>query len=234
MTRLEAQGRAAYEETIKVQILTAVCSCIALAFTATAAEDAPPPPSPEIVVPVRVHLMRSTTDASMNTSLTERDVARIFEKVNRVWGQAGIRLEIESVVETRAAPLPPPEQPMPEHVRMKAAIPKEQLSATAVDICYVKEIRPNGFYYGEFIVVKDTARLREVPAGLDEPLPRVTSHELGHAFGLSHRQAITNLMASGTTGFSLNALEIAAAREGAAQPSSTPAPPAPCISGSPR
>ncbi|MEI7821499.1 MAG: matrixin family metalloprotease, partial [Verrucomicrobiota bacterium] len=51
----------------------------------------------------------------------------------------------------------------------------------------------------------------------DEPLPRVTSHEIGHALSLSHRQDRTNLMASGTTGFSLNDTEVKAAREIAAK-----------------
>ena len=38
-------------------------------------------------------------------------------------------------------------------------------------------------------------------------------HELGHAFGLPHRQDTTNLMASGTTGIWLNADEIRQVRE---------------------
>jgi hypothetical protein len=40
----------------------------------------------------------------------------------------------------------------------------------------------------------------------------VTSHELGHVLGLVHRQETTNLIASGTAGFSLNDTEIATAR----------------------
>jgi len=71
----------------------------------------------------------------------------------------------------------------------------------------------NGIYLGEAIFVKDTASLRAVSGGIDEPLPRVTSHELGHAFGLPHRQDTTNLMASGTTGIWLNDEEIQRVRE---------------------
>ncbi len=56
-----------------------------------------------------------------------------------------------------------------------------------------------------------------VPRRGSGPLPRVTSHEIGHALSLNHRQDRTNLMASGTTGFSLNEAEIKAAREMAAK-----------------
>ena len=71
----------------------------------------------------------------------------------------------------------------------------------------------NGVYLGAAIFVKDTASLRDVEGGIDEPLPRVTSHELGHAFGLPHRQDTTNLMASGTTGIWLNDEEVRHVRE---------------------
>ena len=73
------------------------------------------------------------------------------------------------------------------------------------------------FHAPETIVVKDTASLRKVEGGIDEPIPRVTSHELGHAFSLGHRQDNFNLMASGTTGTTLNAAEISQARESAVQ-----------------
>ena len=168
---------------------------------------------PVITLTVRVHLVQSETVPAMQTTLVDADIRRIFGKVNTIWAQAGIRLEIESVGPTRALELTPEMRLKPEMERVKSMIPKDRLSADAIDVCYVKEVRPNGFYYGEPIVVKDTASLKEVPGGLDEPLPRVTAHEIGHALGLRHRQDTTNLMASGTTGFSLNEAEIATARE---------------------
>lgn len=167
---------------------------------------------PVLTIPLRVHLVQSETNPDMCTTLVEADVRRILGKVNKVWSQAGIQFEIESIGPTQAQPLPADVRLKTEHDRVHAMIPKERLSPAAIDVCYVKKVQPNGFYYGEPVVVKDTASLREVPEGLDEPLPRVTAHELGHALGLKHRQDTVNLMASGTAGFSLNDDEIRIAR----------------------
>jgi hypothetical protein len=164
-----------------------------------------------IVVLVRVHLVRSEQEARLQTTLTDADVQRIFGKVNKVWSQAGIRFELESVGDTRAlAGVSPSDGDQERWV--VAALPKERLLQHGINVCYVKELRPNGIWTSGLVLVKDTARLREVTGGLDEPLPRVTSHELGHALGLVHRQEVTNLMASGTTGFSLNDEEVQTAR----------------------
>jgi len=89
---------------------------------------------------------------------------------------------------------------------------KERLLKNELNIFYVKELTPSGYYSNDLIFVKGTAKLSEAPGGVDEPLQRVTSHELGHALGLPHRQDVANLMASGKTGFLLNAMEIETAR----------------------
>jgi Matrixin len=191
---------------------TALCVASAAASFSPLHADEAEVKLPVITLAVRVHLVQSDTMPAMHTTLTEPDIRRIIGKVNKVWAQAGIQFEIESIGPTTAIPLKPGMEAKPEFDRVHAMIPRERLSATALDVCYVKEVKPNGFYYGEPVVVKDTASLRQVPGGLDEPLPRVTSHEIGHALGLPHRQDTTNLMASGTTGFSLNDAEIAIAR----------------------
>jgi hypothetical protein len=164
-----------------------------------------------ITVPVRVHLVESVHDSRLNTTLTEADVQRVFGKVNKVWSQAGIVFEIESICVTHALDIEPPDEDGREFW-VVAMLPKDRLLKNGLNVFYVKEIGPNGIWTNGLIVVKDTARLREVVGGIDEPLPRVTSHELGHALGLPHRQDVTNLMASGTTGFTLNEEEIQTAR----------------------
>ena len=186
--------------------------CFLGIFANAAADETLRASLPIITLLVRVHLVQSETMPEMHTTLVEADIRRIFVKVNAVWAQAGIHFEIESIVATQAV-LPVVEgRGKPEFALVRASLPKERLGQTSLDICYVKQIVPNGFFYEELIVVKDTALLKEVSGGLDEPLPRVTSHEIGHALGLPHRQEVTNLMASGTTGFSLNEGEIALAR----------------------
>ena len=160
--------------------------CFLGIFANAAADETLRASLPIITLLVRVHLVQSETMPEMHTTLVEADIRRIFVKVNAVWAQAGIHFEIESIVATQSV-LPVVEgRGKPEFALVRASLPKERLGQTSLDICYVKQIVPNGFFYEELIVVKDTASLKEVSGGLDEPLPRVTSHEIGHALGLKH------------------------------------------------
>ena len=98
----------------------------------------------------------------------------------------------------------------------RALIPARTREFPGFRVYYIHQFDVNGIYYGRReAMVKETARLRQVPGGIDEPLPRVTSHELGHGLTLPHRQDNTNLMASGTSGTTFNEAEVAQARKAA-------------------
>jgi len=164
-----------------------------------------------LIVPVRVHLLQCKEADALHCVLKEADVRRVFGKANRIWNKAGIALSLESIVTEDAV--------VPEgfdEARLetfKGTRPPKGLESGRIHVFYVHRLPTNGVFMGrDAIFVKDTAALREVKGGVDEPLPRVTSHEIGHALGLPHRQNTINLMASGTTGWSVSDEEIETVR----------------------
>ncbi len=170
-----------------------------------------------LVVPVRVHLARTATGTAVGTTLTAKDIQRIFGKVNRVWSAAGVAFWIESIVEETPALLPQDASAaLPVGPNLLALRQPLNLADGMIHVYYVGRLVPNGVFMArDGIFVMQGARLREAEGGLDEPLPRVTSHELGHALSLPHRQHNTNLMASGTTGTLLNSAEVSQVRDAA-------------------
>ncbi len=166
------------------------------------------------IIPVRVHLLRSKTEDALNCRLEEKDVQRVFEKISRIWNKAGLAPRIESVVSEDAVVPEGFQGAAAEFDQFKAARPAKGRDAGMIHVYYVHLLSTNGVFMArDAIFVKDTAALRAVKGGVDEPLPRVTSHEIGHAMGLPHRQDTINLMASGTTGWSVNDAEIARVRD---------------------
>lgn len=170
-----------------------------------------------LLVPVRVHLLSAKDSPAIQTTLTEKDISRIWKKVNGVWSQAGLHYYLESLVREEANH--PETHPQPEDQAdgktLLSLRPAASRATNVFHVYYLKNMEVNGIYFLQGIFVKNTASLRRVEGGIDEPLPRVTSHELGHAFTLPHRQNNTNLMASGTTGTWLNEEEIDQARKAA-------------------
>jgi hypothetical protein len=168
-----------------------------------------------LLVPLAVHFLAASNSPSIQTTLTDKDIERILGKMNRVWGQAGVHFYLQSLrrEETKESEKWAGPDRHPDGADLLNLRPREFISTNAFNIYYIKKMSVNGIYFPEGIFVKDSASLRPVEGGIDEPLPRVSSHELGHALGLSHRQNTTNLMASGTTGTWLNTEEIHEARE---------------------
>ena len=175
----------------------------------------PPAYDEFLVIPLRVHVLSATDLPEVDCLLSDADVRRIVGKVNGIWHKAGIHWGLET----------PVREPAARQARFRLArdlvgkddlrlfpllLPEASRDFDGLHVYYLHAFPVNGVYMGDdYAIVQETARLREVEGGIDEPIPRVTAHELGHALGLPHRQARTNLLASGTTGTGLNAEEVA-------------------------
>ncbi len=171
-----------------------------------------------LVAPLRVHRLVTPGELNLSTTLEEKDLRRTLDQVNRIWGHAGVHFALESIV-TEAAANPNAYRQnfrVPRFKWLLAIRPKASQREDCFHLYYLKRFLVNGIYMNSgAMFVKDTARLRPVDGGVLEPIPRVSAHELGHALSLRHRQDTTNLMASGTTGWTLNQAEIKQAREAA-------------------
>jgi len=157
--------------------------------------------------------MQSVANPRLQTTLTGKEVRAIFDEVNVIWSKAGIRFELEAIGSLQALDVAPKRWYIKDRNWVKTAIPTNQFSPTAIDVCYVKDMGPNGFFYGEPVVVCENPEFYKVSGGTDNIVARVTAHELGHVLFLQHRQERDSLMASAKNGFSLNGQEIKDARK---------------------
>ncbi len=169
------------------------------------------------LLPVRFHLLESEYQEPLHCQLSVEDVDRILSKVNLIWQQASIYFYLESVVRepaanqyviggfTRGAP-----------IQLYPLIrPPESMARNMFHLYCIHEFQPNGATIGghDVIFFKDTASLAPVEGGIDEPLPRVLSHQLGYALSLSNVDDETHLMSNGTTGTLLSELDVFTARQ---------------------
>jgi hypothetical protein len=184
----------------------------------------PPPYREFVVIPLRVHILTADDLPEVDCKLSDEDVARILGKVNGIWHKAGIHFGLESLVREPAERTEKFREAREDHEgprlipAFRVLLPEATRRFDGLHVYYIHKFAVNGIYMGDdFALVQETAKLRPVEGGIDEPIPRVTAHELGHALGLAHRQDRTNLLASGTTGTLLNTHEVARVRERSAK-----------------
>ncbi len=210
-----------FQLTIPRLVLAAltVAVTISASLAPSAAQDAPPGLKPEEwrLLPVRIHLLRAEKAPALNAQLTDKDARRVLGKVNGIWKQAGLQFYPESILveEANAQALYTAVAGNRGVDRLPLVRPHASRTELMFHLYYIRQMGPNGICFDgshQLLFIKDTAELQPVPGGIDEPLPRVSAHEMGHALGLPHRQDTFNLMASGTTGTQLNDAEIATAR----------------------
>ncbi|MDB5330345.1 MAG: Matrixin [Phycisphaerales bacterium] len=199
--------------------LCALCASPAPADERSPDVTEPPAYDQFIIVPLRIHILSADDLPDIDCKLTDADVVRIIGKANGIWHQAGVHLGLESIVHEAAAHKDEfrmaLEKSGPDALELyKLLRPQASRDFAGMHVYYIHRFAVNGVFVGDGTAfVQETASLRTVEGGIDEPIPRVTAHELGHAMGLSHRQNRTNLMASGTTGTLLNATEVERVRE---------------------
>ena len=170
----------------------------------------------EVEIPIALYVVTDADggkDSPLSSTRTVDDVAAIADLVGTIWREGGIALDIQGVheIDVPADVLLPLAQGdtdafLRAAVEGRFAVPDPSVI--------------NGFY------VRDVGGVNGVaPAGtrtffvVDEPTvhdERVTSHEIGHIFGLHHAtEDPDRLMYSGTNGMDITELEAAAAVYGA-------------------
>jgi hypothetical protein len=190
-------------------------------FQPDRAVSQPPAVDQFVIVPLRVHILTSTTLGLANCKLGDADVTRIVGKLNSIWNKAGIHFGLESIVREQAAQvdrfrviveLKKREFEMSD---LAMLLPKPSRVFDGLQVFFFHSLPFNGTYLGDdCAIVQEGAELNQVRGGIDEPLPRVLGFSLGRALSLDPRDGPqTSLLFPGTNGINLEAGEIEQARK---------------------
>ena len=110
---------------------------------------------------------RAAIDPWLQCAITENEIQAVFAEVNRIWAPAGIRFEVKGIREMQALNIPPKRFFQRSRNWVKEALPMDQLVSGVLNVCFIHDMGPNGFYYGEPAVVSEVTTSRRVRGGSD-------------------------------------------------------------------
>lgn len=165
-----------------------------------------------ISLPISVYILDDERGKYSSGSRNERMVV-IFEKVNKIWSQAGINFQIKYIGRITLQSgiirelVKGNHKPFLEGRNIDFKVPNPSL----FNAYYASSIGfLNGLTFDDNLILVTDSR--------DVETYRVTAHELGHLLGLSHaHQDDKMLMYPGTKGTKLTTSEIKTARDAAIQ-----------------
>lgn len=165
-----------------------------------------------ISIPISVYILDDETGKHSSASRNERMIV-VFEKVNKIWSQAGINFQIKYIGRITL-----PSSIIGELVNGNH---KPFLNGRDIDFRVKNPSLFNVYYASSIgflngIIFDDNLIL--VTDSRDVETHRVTAHELGHLLGLTHpHEDDTKLMYPGTKYTKLTTKEIKTARNSAIQ-----------------
>lgn len=145
-----------------------------------------------IVLDLRIHLLYSADSGAITTTLTEQELSRVLEGVNRVWSQAGIQWRPAEISRSEAREAMLHERFLAGEISrrrgmMEQIVPADRAS-DGWDVFFIRNL--GGMAAGMYLPTITAVVQGELnPSGvrdIDKDLVRILSHELGHALSLPH------------------------------------------------
>jgi hypothetical protein len=166
-------------------------------------------PQEDLAIPISVYVLDSESGA-FSSQRTLIEVEAIYERVNTIWAQAAIRLDVQTIERVLVPDALLRGITRSDFSTFFDAVNRGQVvlpKLSPIVGFYVRDLGgPNGINPAG----SNTFFVMDTPSVHDE---RVTSHEIGHILGLHHvREDPNRLLYSGTNGMDLNQEEVVVAR----------------------